>query len=148
MKRFIAIALCFVFAFLLQACTVEKKTNDGEQTRAVTTQAVDENGKILVGEGKTVIDFAVTHLDGSVKKYSVSTDAESLGEALYKLEIIDGTFDKYGIYVKTVDGETLDYNEDGAFWALYVNGESASQGADFIELTDGASYEFKAEAAY
>lgn len=147
MKKIISLVLGFALMISLQACTLEKKTAQGEKQPTTTEQYVDENGVIRLGHGNIEFDFAVTHLDGSVKKYIIKTDAESLGEALYKLEVIDGTFDTYGIYVKTVDGETLDYNEDNAYWSLYVNGSAATQGADFIKLADGASYEFKAEPA-
>ena len=49
------------------------------------------------------------------------------------------------IYVKTVNGVTLDYDKDGKYWAFYVNGEYAQTGVDSTDITAGAEYSFKAE---
>ena len=51
----------------------------------------------------------------------------------------------YGLYVKTVNGVTLDFEEDGAYWAFYVNGEYAQAGVDATEAKAGDTYAFKAE---
>ena len=61
------------------------------------------------------------------------------------MELIDGTDEAYGLYVRTVNGMTLDYNEDGYYWAFYVDGEYAMTGVDQTDITPGASYSLKAE---
>ena len=51
----------------------------------------------------------------------------------------------YGLYVKTVNGITLDYDTDGMYWAFYINGEYVQTGVDATGVEDGAVYAFRAE---
>ena len=52
-----------------------------------------------------------------------------------------------GLYIKTVNGVTLDYDADGAYWAFYINGEYASTGVDATNIEAGATYTLKGESA-
>ena len=60
-----------------------------------------------------------------------------------ELGLIAGDDSEYGLYVKTVNGVTLDYDKDGKYWAFYINGEYASTGVDSTDITAGAEYAFK-----
>ena len=91
--------------------------------------------------------FEVTFADGSTKTQAYETAAENLGEYLQQQGVIAGDDSEYGLYVKTVMGETLDYDTDGQWWAFYVNGELATSGVDSTQIEDGATYAFKAEKA-
>ena len=89
-------------------------------------------------------------LDGNLvqRKYvdfTVNTDEETVGAALLKLGVIAGDDSEYGLYVKTVNGETADYDVDGTYWAFYVNGEYAMTGVDATTLEAGAIYAFRVE---
>ena len=44
--------------------------------------------------------------------------------------------------------EKINYDVDGTFWGVYVNGESAVTGVDSIEVTEGATYTFKVETGF
>lgn len=57
----------------------------------------------------------------------------------------EGEDSEYGLYVKTVNGVTVDYDQDGKYWAFYVDGEYAATGVDSTDITAGATYTFKAE---
>ena len=70
-----------------------------------------------------------------------------MGEALLELGIVAGDDTEYGLYVKTVNGVTLDYDTDGAYWAFYINGEYAMTGVDATNIEAGAIYALKAEKA-
>ena len=59
--------------------------------------------------------------------------------------MIAGDESEYGLYVKTVNGITADYDKDGVYWAFYVNGEYAQTGVDSTSITEGDSYSFKVE---
>ena len=59
--------------------------------------------------------------------------------------LIAGEDSDYGLYVKTVNGVTVDYDTDGKYWAFYVDGEYAATGVDSTDITAGATYTFKAE---
>lgn len=87
----------------------------------------------------------VTDLDGKVTKHEISTDKKTVGEALLEQGLISGDEGDYGLYVKTVDGLTLDYETDGKYWAFYVDGEYAMAGVDSTDITDGSTYAFKPE---
>ena len=96
------------------------------------------------GNGETVtFTFEVEHLDGTKKSFEVTTDEANIGQALVDKGYISGENSTYGLYVKTVDGETLDFTN--YYWALYVNGETAQTGVSFITPENGAVYAFKAE---
>ncbi len=87
----------------------------------------------------------VTDLEGKVTKHEISTDKKTVGEALLEQGLISGDEGDYGLYVKTVDGLTLDYETDGKYWAFYVDGEYAMAGVDSTDITDGSTYAFKPE---
>ena len=99
----------------------------------------------VLGEGVTVFTFSVTGTDGSEKTFEIHTDETTVGAALLKVGIIAGEESQYGLYVKTVDGVTLDYATDGKYWAFYVDGAYASSGVDSTEVKNGGVYAFKAE---
>ena len=69
----------------------------------------------------------------------------TVGAALLSLGLIAGEDSEYGLYVKTVNGVTVDYDTDGKYWAFYVDGEYAATGVDSTDITAGATYTFKAE---
>ena len=99
------------------------------------------------GEGKTAFTVEVAQLDGTSITFTVNTDKETVGEALLELGVVAGDTTEYGLYITTVNGVTLDYNTDGAYWAFYINGEYASTGVDATNIEAGASYALKAEKA-
>ena len=57
--------------------------------------------------------------------------------------IIEGEDGPYGLYVKTVNGITLDYDKDGLYWAFYENDEYALTGVDLTKITEGQTYAFR-----
>ncbi|MBO5339001.1 MAG: DUF4430 domain-containing protein [Clostridia bacterium] len=89
--------------------------------------------------------FEVVHLDGTEKTFEVKTYKTILADALTEKGYISGYKSQYGLTVETVDGETLDWNTSGAYWALYINGEYAITGVSTTTIEDGATYTFKAE---
>lgn len=66
-----------------------------------------------------------------------------VGEALLDVGLIAGEDSEYGLYVKTVNGVTADYDTDQTYWAFYVNGEYAQSGTDSADITVGNAYSFK-----
>ena len=99
----------------------------------------------VIGEGNTQFEFTVTFVDGTSRQYTVKTNETTVGDALSKVGLIAGEESTYGLYVKTVDGVTLDYNTDGKYWAFYINGAYANSGVDTTEIKSGEVYAFKAE---
>ena len=98
-----------------------------------------------VNVGPKTFTFQVVNPDGSAKDFTITSEAKTVGEALMAEGLIAGEDGPYGLYVKTVDGLTLDYDKDGMYWAFYVNGEYGMSGCELTDIEDGASYAFKAE---
>lgn len=99
----------------------------------------------VMGEGETVFDFSVVDKDGNETKFEIHTDKTVVGEALLELGLIVGDDGPYGLYVKTVNGITADYDVDQTYWAFYINGEYAMTGVDKTDIVPGDSYAFKVE---
>jgi len=94
------------------------------------------------GEGKTAFYFNVTDLEGKVTKFLIKTDKTVVGDALLELKLITGENGAYGLYVKSVNGITADYDKDKAYWAFYIGDQYASTGVDATKITENATYGF------
>ena len=145
-KKTLSFILCMVLtvAMALSAtgCNGSNNNNTPSTSATGTNNAADAT---VLGEGSTSFAFSVTDADGSVTQFEIHTDKATVGEALMELELIAGDDSEYGLYVKTVDGVTLDYDKDGKYWAFYIDGEYATTGVDSTPVAAGASYAFKAE---
>lgn len=92
-------------------------------------------------EGMKHVTVQVVYADGSTKTHEYDTDAEYLSELLLEEKLVTGyTSEEYGFTVESVDGITLDWSKDGAYWALFVGEEYATTSAAGIVLTDGGVY--------
>lgn len=89
--------------------------------------------------------FVVTDEEGTETEFSITTSCATVGEALEAEKLIEGEQGDYGLYVKTVNGITADFEETGTYWAFYIDGEYALTSVDQTEITDGAVYMFKIE---
>ena len=98
-----------------------------------------------VGEGAVSFPLLIADKDGNEVNITVNTDADTVGAALLELGLIAGDESEYGLYVKTVNGITADYDTDGTYWAFYINGEYAMTGVDATPITDGESYALNVE---
>lgn len=124
-----------------QAGTVVNQQNDADVSLGVDVQT----DKTVVGEGAIVFSFVVVDADENEKRFEVHTEKTNVGEALLELGLISGDIAEYGLYVKTVNGITVDYDTDGKYWAFYINGEYAMTGVDVTPITEGEEYSFKVE---
>ncbi len=93
--------------------------------------------------GTKTITVEVLHGDGSTKSFTYTTTAEYLGEVILAEGLVRGEEGEYGLYILTVDGEDAVYENDGAYWALYQNGEYATSGADTTPIQDGDVFRFE-----
>ena len=110
----------------------------------LTGCAADSEDKAASADKKS-FTVTVTYEDGTEESLSYSSDAEYLGEALIAEGLIEGEDSEFGLYLKTVNGVTVDYDTDGKYWAFYINGEYASSGVDTTPIEEGAEYGFKVE---
>ena len=155
--------LIVAMAFSMTACSDEKENptadmqvdeqkdinlsvGDDEQKDADVLPEDDVKSEVaVVGEGATVFSFVVVDANGNEKTYEIHTDKTTVGDALLELDLIAGDTAEYGLYVKTVDSITVDYDTDGKYWAFYIDGEYAMSGVDTTDVTDGATYALKVE---
>ena len=91
-------------------------------------------------EGAKSISVVVVHKDGAEKTFTYKTDAEYLAQVLLDNQLVTGYESEYGLTIEAVDGETADWNTDGAYWSLYIGDEYATTGASATPVTDGAVY--------
>lgn len=103
----------------------------------------DNNTPASAGEKEFTL--TVTHSDSSEKTFTVKSEKQTVGEALLDEEIIAGSQGQYGLMVETVDGETVKYDDNGKYWAFYIDGEYAMSGVDTTNIEDGQTYAFKVE---
>lgn len=149
-KKLLSFILCMTLivamALLATGCNdgTGNGTPSGEGTEGnVQTNAQAESNQL--GEGSITFTLTVVDKEGNETQFEIHTDKETVGEALTELELIAGEESGYGLYVKTVNGITADYDKDGVYWAFYVNGEYAQTGVDSTMITEGDNYSFKVE---
>ena len=137
--------VCFVLiaamALVTTGCNDNK--NDIEEISSVIATSLSEDN--VIGKGETSFNLTVTDADGNETEFTVNTDKKTVGDALIELDFISGDEGQYGLYVKTVNGITVDYDKDGKYWAFYVDGEYAMAGVDTTEIDKNAKYELKVE---
>ena len=124
---------------------VEKTVENGVEESTAAVEETVENKVEVLGEGETKFLFTVVDKEGNESNYEIHTDKEIVGDALLDLELIAGDEGEFGLYVKTVNGITADYDVDQTYWAFYVDGEYAMYGVDATDIEDGMTYAFKVE---
>lgn len=156
-KSWIALIVLIVVAALIVGVFVltGKKTDDNKGAAQNTeNKAADPTGdatgttEAAKPAAKYTFTLEIIHADGQKKTTTVDTDEEILGEYLEKAGIIEGAEGPYGMYIAKVEGEKAVYEEDGAYWAFYVDGEYAPKGVDQTQIESGKVYQLKYEAAY
>ena len=135
-KLILCMVLIAALALMAVGCSKTEEAPEAPAEELVATP---------IGEGATSFDLKVTKADGSKTLYAVSTDETTVGAALLALELIAGDEGEFGLYIKTVDGETHVYEDDGMYWAFYINDEYAVTGVDMTDIEAGAAYELRAE---
>ena len=146
LKKILSLILCIVLiavtALFAAGCSDKTDSQDADVEEAPISESSDVT---LLGEGATAFDLTVVDGEGNESAFTINTDETTVGNALLALEFIAGDESEYGLYVKTVNGTTLDYNKDGKYWAFYVNDAYATKGVEKTEIDDSAKYCFKAE---
>ena len=146
-KKVTSLLLCMMLivamAFSTVGCSNDKQDGSSQSSTEVKTNAETETQVTVLGEGKTQILFTVVDKDGNETNFEIHTDKEMVGDALLEAGLIEGETGEYGLYVKTVNGITADFDTDGTYWAFYVNDEYATSGVDTTPIKEGEIYSFK-----
>lgn len=138
MKKHLSLIACIVLIAAMALLTI-----GCSETSTPETPDISQLPATVVGEGETVFYFIAVDLDGVMTKYEVHTNETTVGAALIGLELISGDMGEYGLYVKTVNGVTLDWDTHGKYWALYIGEEYALTGVDQVEIVPGTTYTFQ-----
>ena len=133
-KSIILILLSLVFIVTLISCNSVDKTGLWENATYLKDMEFGEGSKTVVVEVK-VGEQAIT--------FTVKTDKDTVGAALLEHDLIAGDEGQFGLYLKTVNGITADYDVDRSYWAFYINGEYAMTGVDGAKITEGEIYKLE-----
>lgn len=142
--------LCSVLIVATALTTIGCSSTTNETPKQSASVTVSETSsetasqKKSVGKGDTVFDFMVVDKEGNETAFEVHTDKDNVGAALLDAGLIAGDNSAYGLYVKTVNGVTLDYDKDKMYWSFYINDAYAQTGVDSTPIKSGETYTFKA----
>ncbi|MDR2532323.1 MAG: DUF4430 domain-containing protein [Oscillospiraceae bacterium] len=95
-----------------------------------------------IGQGSVEFRFEVTDNEEETTVWNVRTDEVTIGAALVEVGLIGGEEASFGLMVIYVNGLRADFNQDGAYWAFYIDGEFASTGVDSTETEPDKVYAF------
>lgn len=151
-EKILALLLACVMTFALVACSSDdsSKISDDSSSQVVEGNAdlwdnATYTEDVTIGEGDKTVTLTVTAGEKSIV-VTIKTNAETLGEALRDTAFATGDESEYGLYVKTVNGITADYDIDMSYWGLLQNGEYTAFGVDGAELGENTAFEFRYEA--
>lgn len=125
----------------------------GSAVSSAASPAADSPSSVADGSSSEVsastktIALQVVHKDGSKKDFTITTEAENLRAALEQEKLVEGEESEFGLFVKTVDGETVN-DADQEWWCLTKGGEMWNNGVDTTEISDGDAYEFTFTVGY
>lgn len=136
----VAILLVLVIAATVVYFVYGPQTK-GAATEPNTSAQTGQTDASGAEENQITIVVSVTHKDGSEKEFTIGTSAATLREALEQEDLIAGEESEWGLFVQTVDGETVN-GDDQEWWAMYSGGEFMSTGVDDTQIADGDHYEF------
>ena len=136
----LSLILCLVLIAAMALLTVGCTDNNSQETPATSA---DTQSVTVKGEGDTVFYFNVIDKDGGVTKFEIHTNETKVGKALQNVQLIEGEEGAYGLYVKTVNGITADYDTDGTWWEFMVGDEASMTGVDLTDIEAGATYAFR-----
>ena len=128
----VMLALLAAMALNFTACS-EADNETTEETTTTVPQTTEFTFEVVCDE------------HGTSKTFTITTDADNVGDALIEEGLIEGEEGAYGWFVTKVDGEFHNWDDDGKYWAFYIDGEYASTGVSSTPVTAGATYTFKAE---
>ena len=96
-------------------------------------------------QGEVSYTVITVDLEGNETRYDITSDKEMVGEELLAQGIIAGDMGDYGLYVKTVNGLTLDWDKDAKYWAFYIGEDYATTGVDQTKAEEGVTYTLRPE---
>ncbi len=97
--------------------------------------------------GTKTITVDIVLADGTTTTHTLTTDAEFLRGALEEKELIAGDESEYGLFVKTVNGVTIN-EANQEWWCFTKGGETLFTGVDTTPIADGDKFEITLTVGY
>ncbi len=138
MKKTIKSTIVVIFAFILIVCLVSCNAADNTDVWENATYRED----MEFGNGAKTATVEVKVGEHKVT-FTIKTDKETVGEALFEHGLISGDEGPYGLYVKVVNGITADYDVNQSYWSFNIDGEYAMTGVDTTKITEGVTYQLE-----
>lgn len=142
------IALIAAMALSVVSCGKDNADEADTTAEVITAETTDsstsEPSSTEVGEGQTTFTLNVKFGDGTTRSYTIRTDKTVVGDALDEAGLIEYDEGAYGKFITHVCGEKHVYDDDGLYWAFYINGEYASTGVDSTEIKADETYSLEA----
>ena len=104
------------------------QTENAEATETENTQKTKAFSVVIV------------HKDGATKTLPLETEEEYLGAALLSAGVVEAEENRFGMHIKKADGEKAVFEEDGAYWAVYVGEEPATKSTDLTPVEQDKVY--------
>ena len=98
-------------------------------------------------QGGKTITVQVVLLEGEPSDFTIQTDEEYLRGALESIDLIEGSESEYGLFVTTVNGETVDDSKQ-QWWCFTQDGEMLMTGVDTTPIADGDHFEITLTEGY
>lgn len=98
-------------------------------------------------DGTKNIKVEVIMAQGDSKTHDINTDQEYLRGALEEKNLVQGTETEMGLFIKTVDGYTVN-DDKQEWWSLSKNGDSLMTGIDTSVINDGDHFEITLMEGY
>lgn len=120
------LALITIFSFV--SCDMGESVPEGIWDDATYTSDT------TLGEGEKTVTVEVVAADYSVT-LTVKTDEENLGDALYKLGIINDPS-----FFDTCNGMLASWEKDQAYWCFKQDGKKLNYGVGDAKISGGESF--------
>ena len=96
------------------------------------------------GSKTITVDIIVS---GETTTKTITTEAEYLRGALDQEKLISGEEDKFGLFLKTVNGVTIN-EANQEWWCVTRGGEAVFTGVDTTPIADGDHFEITLTVGY
>jgi len=144
----VTIALVLVIAALIGMFFVTNPKNPGDTADNTTGDTTDTetSGNTETTDNSENTDSAtsfavvVVHKDGTKKEMTLQTEQAFLGAALVEAGIVEVEENRFGMHIKTADGEKAVFEEDSAYWAVYSGNDLAKKATDLLPIEAGKIY--------
>ena len=94
-------------------------------------------------EGSKAVTIEVVDSKGESTMYEVKTDAEFLAQAMDEADGLTYEAEEgpYGLTVSAVNGESAVFEENGAYWGFFVNGDYCNYGISEQPIENGDAFQ-------